>query len=216
MEPVKVNLSTFEYRYKRIVKYLLTGISILLFFFILNNIYLVFRYHKEILECEKKIERLGHILAEKEKDKKERKMIIGEKEIETAQDKIVFANRLIANDIFPWDQVLDTIENRMPESIILKNLSISNNFDKLILKGFARSVNKITLFLKNLEEADIFKKIVLMNLSVAQEDRATRTDGGKIQIVLFEIESTFFWDKLFQDKMYGNLGKIIAQSVEKR
>ena len=123
-------MATLEYYDKPIVYSVVLGAIIFLLAITGYNINMGIKYQKEISEHEEKIEKL-------EQNQSQRKFLhkeLKEEEINQIKTDALFVNKLIAIDIFPWDLLLETLEDDTPEDIILMNLSLSDIYDNLLLK----------------------------------------------------------------------------------
>ena len=193
-------MATLEYYDKRIVYSFVLGAIIFLVAITGYNINMGVKYQKEMSEYEEKIEKL-------EQNQSQRKFLhkeLKEEEINQIKTDALFVNKLIAIDIFPWDRLLETLEDDTPEDIILMNLSLFDIYDKLLLKGYAGSIEKIALFLKKLEESSIFQKCMILKLSV-EKGNLEEILKKKSFNIYFEIESSLLMNKIFPEDKYGNL-----------
>ncbi|MBC2693963.1 MAG: PilN domain-containing protein [Desulfobacteraceae bacterium] len=205
MKPIKINMATLEYHDTRIVYSVVLGAIIFLAAITGYNINMEVQYQKEISEYEEKIGKL-------EQNQSQRKFLhkeLKEEEIKQIKTDALFVNKLIAIDIFPWDRLLETLENNIPEDIILMNLSMSDIYesgiyDKLLLKGYTDSIEKIALFLKNLEESSIFQKCMILKLSV-EKGNLEEISKKKSCNIYFEIEISLLMNAIFPEDKYGNL-----------
>ncbi|GBC59827.1 hypothetical protein DENIS_0768 [Desulfonema ishimotonii] len=205
MEPIRINLASVDYFDKRMIFAVMAVMVIIsLLLFSLN----IRRMNRLAHEAEG--HRVGIERQKKDQDKKKKtaqlqKMAVGEKEIGATLRHTVFVNRLLAKDIFPWDRILDAFEKKMPEGIFPERLSADETFGRVILTGYADSMDSVQSYLRQREEADLFQKIVLIRISAEQEPPAK---GGKPP-VRFEIESTLQPERLFPEKEFGLLWKVM-------
>ena len=207
-------MATLEYHDKRIVYSVVLGAIIFLSAITGYNINMGVKYQKEISEYEEKIGKLEQNQSQKKFLHKELK----EEEIKQIKTDALFVNKLIAIDIFPWDRLLETLEDNIPEDIILMNLSLSdiygsNIYDKLLLKGSAGSIEKIALFLKKLEESSMFQKCMILKLSV-EKGSLEEISKKKSFNIYFEIESLLIINEIFPEDKYGNLATTLVQLAE--
>jgi len=204
-------MATLEYHDKRIVYLVVLGAIIFLSAITGYNINMGVKYQKEISEYEGKIGKL-------EQNQSQRKFLhkeLKEEEIKQIKTDALFVNKLIAIDIFPWDRLLEALEDNMPEDIILMSLSLSNIdgsdiYDKLLLKGSAGSIEKIALFLKKLEESSIFQKCMILKLSV-EKGNLEEIAKKKSFNIYFEIESSLLMNEIFPEDKYGNFATTLVQ-----
>ena len=182
-------MATLQYHDKRIVYSVVLGAIIFLLAITGYNVNVGFKYQKEISGYEEKIGKLDQNQSKIKFVRKELK----EEEIKQIKTDALFVNKLIAIDVFPWNRLLETLEDNMPEDIILMNLSLSDIYesdiyDKLLLKGYAGSIEKIALFLKKLEESSMFQKCMILKLSV-EKGGLEEISKKKSFNIYFEIES---------------------------
>ena len=207
-------MATLEYHDKRIVYSVVLGAIVFLAAIIGYNINVGVKYQKEISEYEEKIGKLEQNQSQKKFLHKELK----EEEIKQIKTDALFVNKLIAIDIFPWDHLLETLEDNIPEGIILMNLSLSDSYgsdiyDKLLLKGSAGSIEKIALFLKKLEESSMFQKCIILKLSV-EKGSLEEISKKKSFNIYFEIEISLLMNEIFPEDKYGNLSTALVQLAE--
>ncbi|MBW2165519.1 MAG: PilN domain-containing protein [Deltaproteobacteria bacterium] len=210
MKPIKVNISTLEYHDKRIVYSVVLGAIVFLAAIIGYNINVGVKYQKEISEYEEKI---GKLVEQNQSKRKFLHKELKEEEIKQIKTDALFVNKLIAIDIFPWDHLLETLEDNIPEGIILMNLSLSDIYDKLLLKGSAGSIEKIALFLKKLEESSMFQKCMILKLSV-EKGSLEEISKKKPFNIYFEIEISLLMNEIFPEDKYGNLSTALVQLAE--
>ncbi len=217
-------MATLEYHDKRIVYSVVFGAVIFLSAITGYNINMGVKYQKEISEHEEKIGKL-------EQNQSQRKFLhkeLKEEEIKQIKTDALFVNKLIAIDIFPWDRLLETLEDNIPEDIILMNLSLSDIYgsdiygsdiygsdiyDKLLLKGYAGSIEKIALFLKKLEASTMFQKCMILKLSV-EKGSLKEISKKKSFNIYFEIETSLLMNEIFPEDKYGNLATTLVQLAE--
>ena len=207
-------MATLEYHDKRIVYSVVLGAIIFLSAITGYNINMGVKYQKEISEYEEKIGKLEQNQSQKKFLHKELK----EEEIKQIKTDALFVNKLIAIDIFPWDRLLETLEDNIPEDIILMNLSLSDIYgsdiyDKLLLKGSGDSIEKIALFLKKLEESSMFQKCMILKLSV-EKGSLEEISKKKSFNIYFEIESLLLMNEIFSEDKYGNFATTLVQLAE--
>jgi len=199
-----------EYHDKRIVYSVVLGAIVFLAVIIGYNINVGVKYQKEISEYEEKI---GKLVEQNQSKRKFLHKELKEEEIKQIKTDALFVNKLIAIDIFPWDHLLETLEDNIPEGIILMNLSLSDIYDKLLLKGSAGSIEKIALFLKKLEESSMFQKCMILKLSV-EKGSLEEISKKKPFNIYFEIEISLLMNEIFPEDKYGNLSTALVQLAE--
>lgn len=212
MQPIKVNLASFDYFDKR-PAYLMMIVSIIVVLIIsAYNFHLYNVGQRDIYTYEEKI-------TESEKEWKKQQDIQNNIKITEEEKKILrsqadFVNRLIATDIFPWNQLLNMIERKVPNGLVLTEIVPSDNYRKLVLAGLASSTRKITFFMKRLKGWNVIQETVLLNLNLKRKNSSINA-GGKTQDIEFRIESTLRIDRLFAETGYGNMGKTFINSAER-
>jgi len=197
LEPIKINLATFEYQDKRLSYpvMLITALIVLLvsFFSIKTGI----NTQGEIKENENKIAEQEQNIIKRQRIKKENIKTLKDSEIESLKKDIDFINGLITMDAYPYDRLLDSLELSVPQGIVLSSFKMSKDLNKAVLNGKADSMDGISILLNRLNDSKIYKNNNLLNLSVAQEnnthEEAISFDNG----ITFEIESTIDKDQVW-------------------
>lgn len=214
MQPIKVNLASFDYFDKRPV-YLMMIVSIIVVLIIsAYNFHLYNLGQRDIYTYKEKIAK-SEIEWKKQQDRQNKNNIkISEEEKKILRSHADFVNRLIATDIFPWNQLLSMIERKVPNGLVLTEIVPSDNYRKLVLAGLASSTRKITFFMKRLKGWKVIQETVLLNLNLRKKDLSINAEGKK-QDIEFRIESTLRVDRLFAETGYGNMGKTFINSAEK-
>ncbi|MBL0732144.1 MAG: PilN domain-containing protein [Desulfosarcina sp.] len=190
MKPIKGNLTTVEYIDKRIIYSILIIAAVILLLISALNIHSAVQYHTDVLNYKEKITRLTQNPKTRKLRDDEIKSRPGEQEYEKIKKNALFVNRLITLDIFPWDKLLDTLEQSVPESMTLNSVIPSNDFKKIIIKGRAGKMQNITHLLKRLEKSAILQKSSLLQICVA-ESNPDNISAEKAPGINFEME-TFF------------------------
>jgi Tfp pilus assembly protein PilN len=188
LKPIKANIATVEYIDKRIVYsvfIILVVIGLIIFF---RNIHTGFRYHADILNYKEKITRLQQKLEARKRRNEEIKSSLGNNGLKKIEKDVAFVNRLIILDIFPWDKLLDALENSVPEGMTLNSVVPLDDFKKINIDGYAGAMRNITQLLKMLEKSTIFHKSSLVKLSV-DESNVENIPGEKAPDIHFEIET---------------------------
>ena len=198
MEAIHVNLATFEYQDKRFAYPMLLGAAIILLLMSWLTVKLSYHYQNTIFEYETRIQHLEQKEVKRQKIKEESKQKLAEGEAASIQKDIDFVNDLIIKDIFPWGRLLNTLEVKMPNGVILENFTTSKDFTKVQLKGSAELMKNIGLFLTNLDEALIYRDNRLINLSIDQEDIPQDDMDNTSMPIKYEIESTIDLEQLLK------------------
>lgn len=214
MQPIKVNLASFDYFDKR-PAYLIMVVSII-FILILSvyNFHLFNVSQRDIYTYKEKIAKAEKEWKKQQEVQNKNKIKINEEEKTILKSHADFVNGLIATDIFPWNQLLNMIERKVPNGLVLTEIVPSDNYKKLVLAGLASSTRKITFFMKRLKGWNVIEETVLLNLSLNKKDSPLNAEG-KPQGIDFRIENTLRIDQLFAEAGFSNLGKTFIGSSEK-
>jgi Tfp pilus assembly protein PilN len=209
LDPININLASFEYVDKRQTAVMFVIIGIVLLMVSAYNVRLYSKsrndksnYEKKILQLNKKIQNGRQAQFEK--------VDIGEEEKQALKNNADFANRLIASDIFPWTQFLDMLERKIPSDLVLNKIAPNDNYSKLTISGYAGATRKVTFLLKRLKDWDVIQQSTLLKLQVEQ-DGSKGDVRGVVPKIEFEIESNLRPDKLFFETGLGRVGEIFAQ-----
>lgn len=197
MEPIKINLATFEYQDKRLsypVMLLTAAIVLILSVFAirsgLNN-------QIEIKEYEKKIAEQDQNIVTRQRINMENIVRLKDSEIESLKKEIDFINGLIDKDAYPYDRLLDSLELCVPEGIGLSSFRLSNDLNKVVLEGKADSMNEIAVFFNKLSDSKIYNNNSLLSLSIAQENIIQEESISMDNGIGFEIECLIDKDQVW-------------------
>ena len=200
MEPIKINLATFEYQDKRLAYpvMLVTAFVVLLFSFF--SIRTGINTQGEINEYEKTIDSQEQGAIRRQQIKKESTRRLKDKEIESLKKDIDFINGLIKTDAYPYDRLLDSLEACMPQGVVLSELKMSKDLNMVTLMGKVDTMDKITVFINNLNELKIFKNNNLLNLSVSQENNQQEDASVMDNGITFEMECSIDKNQIWMKK----------------
>jgi Tfp pilus assembly protein PilN len=213
--PLKINLATFEYHDKRIIYTVLVCVAAFVLIISGYNIHLGIKYQNEILEYEGKLARLNQNLVKKQRIKDTRKKTLKKKEIKAIQKKTLLVNTMITRDVYPWNLILDALEKKTPEGVVLIHFSPSKKPGKLTLRGYANSTEEISKFLKELEISGVFSRNVLLKLTVDKKNMVYESDEVSPKI-RFEIESSLKMKNLFAGKGFSGFRDTLARLASKQ
>ncbi len=206
MDPIKVNLSTSDHIGSRTIALMAVFAAGILIVSVINS-HLFVRNSGKILDYNEKIARIERILKNKAAKKKRKEF--GKKELLIAGQRTVLLNRLIAKDVFPWNRLLEMLENKVPDGLTIQSFTPSNDFGSFIVKGRAVSAHKVSSFLKQLQEWDLSKQNTLLALSI--ESKSSLNNSGEKKFSMqFTIESKLKIDDLFVDAQFGGIGRILT------
>ena len=102
------------------------------------NAYLLSENRKTIREYEGKLEEV--IRARAASIRRERRVVMGEKETEAIRSRAAFVNRILLEDLFPWPRLLTMLEEATPDGVVFKNVVPSERFDKLFRDSFTGNI----------------------------------------------------------------------------
>jgi len=213
LEPIRINIATFEYIDKKLV-FIMAVIATALIVISAVNVNLFFKYSDRISEYGNKALRLEKIFAEKNMLENRIKDEIGTEKSEKILQRAIAANRLIVKDIFPWSRFFEIIETKVPNGIVIHSILPSDDYRSLIIEGKATSERKITFFLKRLAGWNFLKNIILTEFSMETNSNDKFNKEGSA--VSFSIKNDLLIENLFKRKQYGEIIKSIMVQAEKK
>jgi hypothetical protein len=200
LEPIKINLATFEYQDKRLSYTVMLLTALIVLIVSIFSIRSAANTQTEIKEYEKKIAEQEQNIIKRQKIRKENIKKLNDAEIKSLKKNIDFVNGLINKDAYPYDRLLDLFELCVPQGIVLSSFKMSKDLDEVVVEGKADSMNEITVFLNKLNESKSYKKNNLLNLSIAQKNNAHDEPISVDDGIKFEIESVIDGDKIWIEK----------------
>jgi Tfp pilus assembly protein PilN len=215
LDSIKVNLATFVYYDKRVAYTALVIIALFLAGIALFNLNRGSYYREEIRSYNDKIKRLEKQLSKRKKTREKILKKLKGEEMQIIREGAKRVNRIIVKDVFPWDRLLDAIETDIPEGMILRDIKVSDDFNKVFLSGFAKTPKNISKMLGNMEKTDIFGKSLLTKLSVGKE-KVGAHPNSKQGGVFFEVENSLILEKLFGGKEYEHFSEDIKEAFTAR
>lgn len=213
MDPVKINLATFEYYDKRVASVAFAIVAMVLVGISLYNVTQGIRYREQILAFKGKIARLEKSLSKRKQVRERIQKTLKGEEMQVIRHDAQMVNRIIAKEAFPWDRLLDAVETATPNKVVLSNFEVAKDFRSITLKGVAASSKDLSLLLSNLKKSGIFKKTLLTKLSVGETANSPRPDPAKGGVT-FEIETTLNMGKLFSGKEYEPFADVLKESFQ--
>jgi hypothetical protein len=194
MEPIRINIATFEYLDKKIVL-IIAALVVTIAIMTALNTSLYLTYNRQIGEFEQKTSRV-----EKSIQKDSGKTDISAEEWETTQRRIISANRIIIKDVIPWSRLFEVLEKNIPDGIFIESVKPTNDFRTVIIQGKATSERKISLFMKRLKEVEFLKNSLLAEFSIGADDGGRfKKEGANIG---FRLKSDLLVENLFEQKAY--------------
>ena len=187
MNRIDLNLATTEYYDRKSAYPALAAALLFLLLLSIFNVHLYTRNRAEIREYEEKISHLESQAAGSQA-KREPAPAVSKAEIDSIKERVVFVNRLIAMDSFPWDRFLDELESRTPSDILILRFTTTRDSGRFRIEGKAGSMKEVTEFLKGMERSTVFRNSGLLSVSTLKEtDRKENSGGGPA--IRFEIET---------------------------
>jgi Tfp pilus assembly protein PilN len=200
LEPIKINLATFEYQDKRLAYPVMLMTALIILLISILSIRTGINTQGEINEYEKTIESQEQNAIKRQQIKKETTRRLKDTEIESLKKDIGFINGLIKMDAYPYDRMLDTLELCLPRGIVLSDLKMSKDLNMVTLQGKSDSMEKITDFINSLNDSKIFKNNNLLNLSVSREANSEEDSSAMDDGVTFEMECSIDKNQIWVKK----------------
>jgi len=197
LEPIKINLATFEYQDKRLSYSVMLVTALIVLTLSIISIRSGINAQSEINEYENKVASKAQNNIKRQQIKKETVKRLNDKEIESLKKDIDFINGLIMMDAYPYDRLLDALESCAPQGVALLNFSLSKDQNTASLKGKAGSMDEITVFLNKLNSSKIYKNSSLLNLTVSREDILQEEMEYPDNGITFEIECSIDSDQVW-------------------
>lgn len=102
-----------------------------------------------------------------------------------ARKKVEAINSIIARETFSWTELLTDLEERVPEGISVTEISPRFNDDTISIKGMARSMKDVLVFVERLGQGRRFAGVFLLKHS--EEKAGEVLPGG----LLFTISARY-------------------------
>jgi hypothetical protein len=218
LDAIKINLATFDFRYQRIARLVLIGVAAFVLLVSVNAIRIWFQNQGRLAAHRQKIERLESSLAEQRGQQKARADRGGGGEPEKIENNIIRISRLVARDVFPFDRLLDMLEANLPEGVHLGRLEANETIGAVLLEGVAESMDRVTVFVNQLESLEEVSRIALSKLTFQDEKDGNSAPGP--QQISFVIEGNLALETFLPAETYGHLASIleapIAASVKEK
>lgn len=211
MDAIKINLATFDFRYQRIARLVLIGVAALVLLVSVNAIRIWFQNQGRIAAHRQKIERLESSLAAQRGQQKDQAARGAGAEPEKIENNIIRISRLVARDVFPFDHLLDMLETNLPEGIQLRRLEANETIGAVLLEGVADSMDRVTIFINQLESLEEVGRIALSKLTFHEEKDGKSTPGP--QQISFVIEGNLALETFLPAETYGNLASILEAPI---
>jgi len=206
LRPIDINLATHEYLDRRLTTTLIIAAAVLMVSLSGRTLYQYFSNQTQIRQYDLQIGGIEAMMSQEARQEKRKKS--AQKDIRRLTKQIAEMNVFIARDAFPWNRFLDQLERKIPEGLYLESFSLSDNYDKLIMKGRADAAHKITFFFRRLEEWDLIKTTIIQDLGLKPVLSVEPEDPMK-EGIGFTLESTISIEKLFTGSDPPQLGRIL-------
>jgi hypothetical protein len=212
LELINVNLASNEYYNKRTANLLRISAVALVLLITVYNIINFITFQKEIHGYEKSIAGMVQSSGNVKQIKYDGRIKVDENKIKSIQAKTEYVNQLIATDLYPWSRVLDALEEIIPDDMVLHEFLPADGSDKLILRGETGSTTSISYFLNRLNALDLFQNNLITKFNVMPVSSSAGATTNALRLH-FEIESRLQVETLFTNNGYGDLGKLMVQTM---
>ena len=194
MEPIRINIATFDYLDKKIV-FIISALVIIVAIMTALNTSLYLAYKSRIAEFEQKTVRI-----EKSMEEDSGKADISAEEWEIMQHRVIAANRIIIKDVIPWSRLFEVLEKTIPNGIVVESVNPTNDYRTLIIKGKADSERTIALFMNRLKEVECLNNSLLTEFSIGADGGGRFTKAGTN--ISFRIKSDLRVENLFDQTAF--------------
>lgn len=208
MEPIRINIATFDYMGKKIV-FVMSAVAAAIVILSVVNINLFLTYKGRISEFVIKTSSIEKKMLEN----KSKEQISTEESIKI-RHRAISANQIIVKDAAPWSRFFKIMETKVPSGIVIDSIIPSNDYQSLIIEGKAQSEQKISFFMKRLRELDFLNNSILTEFSI-ETDANGKFKEGEADIS-FRVKSDLLIQNLFEQKSYNQTIKTIMAQPEKK
>jgi Tfp pilus assembly protein PilN len=211
LDAIKINLATFDFRYQRIARLALIVLGAVVLLVSVNAIRVWFQNQGRIAAHRQKIERLESSLAAQRGQQQAQAARGVGAEPEQIENNIIRISRLVARDVFPFDRLLDLLEANLPEGILLRRLEANEAIGAVLLEGVAESMERVTVFINQLESLEEVSRIALSKLTFHEEKDGKPVPGP--QQISFVIEGALALETFFPAETHGHLASILEAPI---
>ena len=210
MEFNQINLTTHDHVDRRIIYAVLGTAALLLAIFTVFNVVNGFQTYSARSGYLSKIENLqqqAKALASLDQNGPE----FDPKAAEALQNRSRHANYLIALDIFPWINILETLEKAIPPQVVLDRFLPDADLKTIRITGHTPSVEPITHFQDALGKSQLFQSVVLENMDFGDgpsKQKGTVGNGA----MHFEMICGLNLKAIFPEEIYGGLWITLAET----
>jgi Tfp pilus assembly protein PilN len=218
LDAIRINLATFDFRYQRMARLVLIGVAAAVLLISLNLIRMRVAYQSRISAYHLKIEHLESRLADQRAQQEARAARGVAMAPEQVENNVIQVSRLVARDVFPIARLLDLLETNLPEGIQLRRLEANENIGAIVLEGVAESMDRVSLFVNQLESLEDISRVALGKLTFHEGKNEKSAQGA--QQISFVIEGALALDRFLPAETYGNLVSILeaptAESLKEK
>lgn len=210
----QINLTTRERIDHRIRFLLYGGMALLVLFISVVNFVKGYQIYQERTAYQVKLEQLQQ-QTQKLQAAGTGSGEVSKKDYQSLMGRGLRINRLIALDLFPWVQVLDALEQSLPDAVIIDSFRPVNGFTRIYLVGRTDSLEKLVRFQEGLEANDLFAAVVLDNMGLGDGAAlgTKPTPGGRME---FKLRCRLRLDQVFPEKTHGALWLALKKAPKKK
>lgn len=125
MRPLHLNLASRPYRDYRPLYAVVVGVSLVIFFLMLNNAETGFRYLRDTKSTRMRIDRIEQQAAQEERRTQELDHQLRTVNVRLLAAETQFANARLAERAFSWSELLDRLERVLPDDVRVQSISPS-------------------------------------------------------------------------------------------
>lgn len=151
-----INLATKIYINTKLLKLSTAAAILLLALILILNI----RY---VAAKSEEMKRLTNEIATLDSKFKTASKGVSEKEYHALLDRIGFANTVIEKKMYNWVDLLDKLEQVVPDGIAISSIDPDPKSHELKLAGIARNFNNLRIFMEHLEDSRSFTDVYLIS-----------------------------------------------------
>jgi Tfp pilus assembly protein PilN len=211
MEFYQINLTTRDHADRRIIYAVLGTVAAVMILFTLFNVVNGIRTYQERRSYLAKIEDLQR-QAETLAGVDQANQTFDADAAAVLQKRSRHVNHLIALDIFPWVDILNQLEETIPDQIVLDRFLPAQDLKSLQITGRTLSMEQITQFQDALGKSELFQSVVLENIDVGT-DASPKKDFAADGIMQFEMICGFNLRALFPKDTYGELWMAVSSTI---
>ncbi len=210
----QINLTTRE-RIDYRIRYLLYGVTAVFIAMIsLGNLIQGYQLYRERVDYQRKLAAIQE-QTRKLKNGGDGDAKINPKAYQTLMNQGLRGNRLIALDHFPWAEVLNALENALPDEVIIDAFRPTADFGRIHLAGRTESLEKLADFQNRLEEAELFTSVVLENMGIGDGGNEEGNADSSYRTG-FKLHCRLRLDRVFPEETHGALWLALKKAAKKK